>query len=115
VAGWVISAIPGLMIGSSGVNIMLKMPFVIEGLVKYGYTESSLMGMGWAAFSSAVLFLIPRTAMVGAILLTGYLGGATATHVAGGGAVAFRGGFWGVGLGGSGDAGYSSAVSGGVE
>jgi len=81
VAGWVISAIPGLMIGSSGVNMLLKMPFVIEGLVKFGYPESSLMGMGLAAFLSAVLFLIPRTAMVGAILLTGYLGGATATHV----------------------------------
>ena len=81
VAGWVVSAIPGLMIGSSGVNLMLKASFVMEGLVKYAYPESAIVGMGFAAFLSAVLFMIPRTAMVGAILLTGYLGGATATHV----------------------------------
>ena len=81
VAGWVVSAIPGLMIGSGGINTMLKLPFVMEGLLKYGYPESAVVGMGLAAFLSAVLYLIPRTAMVGAILLTGYLGGATATHV----------------------------------
>ena len=81
VAGWVVSAIPGLMLGSGGINTMLKMPFVMDGLLKYGYPESAVVGMGLAAFLSAVLFLIPRTAMVGAILLTGYLGGATATHV----------------------------------
>ena len=68
------------MLGSGGINTMLKLPFVMDGLVQYGYPESAVVGMGLAALLSAVLFLIPRTAMVRAILLTGYRG-ATATHV----------------------------------
>jgi hypothetical protein len=52
-----------------------------EGFAKFGYPESSMSAIGAAALAASVLYLIPRTRIWGAILLTGYLGGAVATHV----------------------------------
>lgn len=54
---------------------------VIEGSVKLGYSESVIIPLGTVLIACTVLYLIPRTAVLGAILLTGYLGGAVATHV----------------------------------
>jgi hypothetical protein len=52
-----------------------------------GYPESVILGLGIVLTASTLLYAIPRTAVLGAILLTGYLGGAVATHVrVGGGA-----------------------------
>jgi hypothetical protein len=49
--------------------------------VQYGYPESAMTLIGLACLVSTILYLIPRTAVLGAVLLTGYLGGAVATHV----------------------------------
>ena len=46
-----------------------------------GYTEAVILPLGILLLACTILYLIPRTAMLGAILLTGYLGGAVATHV----------------------------------
>ena len=54
---------------------------VVEGTVQLGYPESVLLGLGIVLLACTVLYVIPRTAILGAILLTGYLGGAVATHV----------------------------------
>jgi hypothetical protein len=54
---------------------------VVEGTIKAGYPESTLVPLGWVLLVSTVLYLIPRTCVLGAVLLTGYLGGAVATHV----------------------------------
>jgi hypothetical protein len=54
---------------------------VEEGMAKYGYPASSVMPLQIVAFVCVVLYAIPQTAVLGAILLTGYLGGAVATHV----------------------------------
>ena len=54
---------------------------VVEATVKLGYPESTIIGMGIVLLVCTVLYLISRTAILGAILLTGYLGGAVATHV----------------------------------
>ncbi len=61
--------------------MFIQHPQVLEGTVKYGYTPMSLHFVGAALLVSVALYLIPRTAILGAILLTGYLGGAVATHV----------------------------------
>jgi hypothetical protein len=53
----------------------------IEGLTKFGYSASLAMPVGLALLASTILMLIPRTAALGCILVTGYLGGATATQV----------------------------------
>jgi hypothetical protein len=80
-AGRVISALPALLLLFSGVMMMMKSPSFVEGLTRVGFPTSVVAGIGITAFACAVLYVIPRTAVLGAILLTGYLGGATATHV----------------------------------
>lgn len=54
---------------------------VVEGTVQLGYPESTIVGIGLVLLACIVIHLIPRTAVLGAILLTGFLGGAVATHV----------------------------------
>ena len=60
---------------------LFKPPFVVEATIRLGYPESIIVGIGVALLVSTVLYVIPRTSIFGAILLTGYLGGAVATNV----------------------------------
>ncbi len=53
----------------------------VEGTVKLGYADSVLVPLGITLLISTLLYAIPRTSVLGAILLTGYLGGAVATNV----------------------------------
>jgi hypothetical protein len=80
-AGRILSALPALFLLSSGVNMSMKASFVMEGTTHLGYPESVVLGIGIVEFVCALLYIIPRTSILGAILLTGYLGGATASHV----------------------------------
>lgn len=54
---------------------------VVEATVRLGYPESVIVPLGFVLLVCTVLYLIPLTSVLGAILLTGYLGGAVATHV----------------------------------
>jgi hypothetical protein len=81
---WVGYAITGLVLLFlifDSIGKLLKVAPVIEGSTKLGYPESSIVGIGVVLLLCTVLFAIPRTSVLGAILLTGYLGGAVATHV----------------------------------
>ena len=60
---------------------LFKPPFVIEATARLGYPESTIVGIGVTLLVCTVLYVIPRTAVLGAILLTGYLGGAVASNV----------------------------------
>jgi DoxX-like family len=80
-AGYSISALPVLMLLFSGVMKLVKPASVVEGFVRLGYPESLALGIGIVELACAALYVIPRTSVLGAILLTGYLGGATATHL----------------------------------
>ncbi len=60
---------------------LIKPPFVVEATVQLGYPESTIVGIGVALLACTLLYLIPRTSILGAVLLTGYLGGAVATNV----------------------------------
>src|SRR4051812_9658195 len=81
-AGRVISAIPILMMGGIGLVMMITSPDKVrEGMTKYGYPASVGRPLLIVEIVCVVLYLIPQTAVLGAILLTGYLGGAVATHV----------------------------------
>lgn len=60
---------------------LMKPAFVVDATVQLGYRESLIIPLGIVLLVSTVLYLVPRTAVLGAILLTGYLGGAVATHV----------------------------------
>jgi len=80
-AGRIISALPALFLLLDGIMKLVKPAPVVEATVRLGYPESVILGLGIVLLACTVLYLIPRTAILGAILLTGYLGGAVATHV----------------------------------
>jgi hypothetical protein len=80
-AGRVISALPALFLLMDGVMKLIKPDFVVQATVQLGYPESVILGLGVVLLVCTVLYLIPGTSVLGAILLTGYLGGAVATQV----------------------------------
>jgi DoxX-like family len=80
-AGRIISGLPALFLLIDGIMKLVKPAIVVETTVKLGYPESVISGIGIVLLACTILYLIPRTAVLGAILLTGHLGGAVATHV----------------------------------
>src|SRR3982751_152234 len=80
-AGWVLSGLVALFLLSDGVMKLFKPAFVVEGTTVLGYAESLIVPLGIVLIVCTVLYLVPITNILGALLLTGYLGGAVATHV----------------------------------
>jgi hypothetical protein len=80
-AGRSISALVVVFMIFDGVTKVMKVQQVIEATVRIGFPESTIVGIGAVLLAGTALYVIPRTAVLGAILLTGYLGGATATMV----------------------------------
>ena len=66
---------------------LFKPAVVVDATRELGYSESVIIPLGIVLTACTILYLIPRTAVLGAVLLTGYLGGAVATHVRVGGPV----------------------------
>jgi hypothetical protein len=81
ITGWIVSILPALMLLMSGVMNLMKPDFVVKGSADLGWDESLIRGIGITALACAAIYLIPQTAVLGAILMTGYFGGAVATHV----------------------------------
>ena len=79
--GRIMSWLPALFLLVDGVMKLFKPAVVVEATVKLGYPENTILPLGIVLTVCTILYLIPRTAVLGAILLTGYLGGAVATHV----------------------------------
>lgn len=80
-AGRVLSGLLVLFLIFDGVGKAIKLPQVVEATVRLGFPESTIVGIGTVLLVSTALYMIPQTSVLGAILLTGYLGGATATNV----------------------------------
>ena len=78
---YVMSAVPVFMLLMSAFMKLTKNPQVMEGMPKMGYPAWQAVPIGAVELVCTVLYVIPQTSVLGAILLTGYLGGATATHV----------------------------------
>jgi hypothetical protein len=81
IGGWIPSMLVSAMLVMSASMKLTRSPVAVEGMQKMGYPENSLVPIGVAEAGSAVLYLIPQTAVLGAVLVTGYLGGATDVHV----------------------------------
>ena len=79
--GWIMTLLPALMFLFSGVMKLMKPPAVVEGFTHLGIPERLVLGLGILEISCTIIYLIPRTAVLGAILLTGYLGGAILAHL----------------------------------
>ena len=80
-AGRIMSALPVLLLLYSAVMKLLKPPAVVEGFAHLGLPESLARTLAILEIACTIVYLIPQTAVLGAILLTGYLGGAIAIHV----------------------------------
>jgi hypothetical protein len=80
-AGYIMSALPVLLLLFSGFMKLMNPPSVVEGFAHLGYDGNIALWLGLVELLSTVLYLISRTSVLGAILLTGYLGGATASHL----------------------------------
>ncbi len=80
--GRVLSAIPVLLMGGLGLYALLIKPEMTAGMHdQYGYPTNSIKPVLIAEITCTILYAIPQTSVLGAVLLTGYLGGAVATHV----------------------------------
>jgi hypothetical protein len=79
--GRILSALPALFLLMDGVMKVMKPDFVVKATVEMGYPENVIFGLGIVVLICVILYAIPKTTILGAILLTGYLGGAVATHV----------------------------------
>ena len=79
--GWVLSILPVLMLLMSATMKFLQPPEAVEGFEHLGYPLSVSIPLGVVELGCAIVYFIPQTSVLGAILLTGYLGGATASHV----------------------------------
>ena len=80
-AGRIIKWLPILFLLFDASMKLIKAVPVVEGTVKLGYQESTIVPLGIVLLVCTVLYAIPQTSVLGAMLLTGYLGGAVATHV----------------------------------
>ncbi len=80
-AGRIISVVPTLFLLMDGGMKLAKAKVVVDTTVQLGYSESVIFPLGLVLLFCTCLYAIPRTSVLGAILLTGYLGGAVATHV----------------------------------
>lgn len=79
--GWVLTALPAPLLLFSAVMKFMQPKDVVEGFEHLGWPLRLALPLGIVELTCTILFLIPRTATVGAILITGYMGGAIATHV----------------------------------
>jgi hypothetical protein len=79
--GRILSALVVLFLLFDGGAKVMKAAPVLEASAKLGLPESTIPGIGITLIACTVVYVIPPTSVLGAILLTGYLGGATATHV----------------------------------
>lgn len=79
--GWIITGLVGLFLLFDAIVKLIMVNEVIEASVRLGYPENTMFGIGLVLLISTILYLIPKSAVLGAILLTAYLGGAVTTHV----------------------------------
>src|SRR5690242_13863305 len=79
--GRVISGLVVAMLTMSGVMKFTGSKELVEGMAHLGWPDKLAIAIGTAELVSTLLYAIPQTSVLGAILLTGYMGGAIATHV----------------------------------
>ena len=80
-SGRVLSGLMALMFVFDGLGHLMKPAPVVEAFARLGYPLSTSVGIGVLLLVCTAIYVTPRTSILGAILLTGYLGGAVATHL----------------------------------
>jgi len=81
-AGWVLSGLVIAFLLMDAAMKLMALPVVLEAGAPLGFPGADMArGLGAVLLVCTVLYMVPQTAVLGAILLTGYLGGAVATHM----------------------------------
>jgi hypothetical protein len=80
-AGRILSGLAVAFMLFDAIIKLLRHPAAVQGTIELGYPESVVFGLGIVLLVCVVVYLVPRTAVLGAVLFTGYFGGAIATHV----------------------------------
>jgi hypothetical protein len=80
-AGWIVSTLAVLFLSFDTIIKVLNLAPAVEATTQLGYPASLVIGIGLIELACLAVYIFPRTAVLGAILLTGYLGGAIATQV----------------------------------
>ncbi|GIW77778.1 MAG: membrane protein [Phycisphaerae bacterium] len=81
IVGWVLTLVPASLLFVAGVMNIIRPDSIVEQTIKMGYSASVMLPLGIVTVGCVILYLIPRTTCLGAILVTGYLGGAVDVHV----------------------------------
>ncbi len=79
--GYVLTVLPALLLIASAIGKLMKPESVIQGFAHFGLPENLIIKLGILELACAIIYLIPRTSVLGAILVTGYFGGATVTNL----------------------------------
>ena len=79
--GRVMSGLASLFLLVDGIMKLWKPAVVVRATLQLGYAESAILGIGATLLACTLLYVMPRTSTLGAILLTAYLGGAVASNV----------------------------------
>jgi hypothetical protein len=79
--GRILSALAVLFLLWDGAIKLMVLTPVVEAFGRLGYSVSLAVGIGILELTCLAVYVIPRTSLLGAVLLTGFLGGAVATHV----------------------------------
>ena len=83
ITGWVLTVVPALMLLAGAAMMLSHNEGAMKDFRKRGFSDQSATYIGITAAACAILYLLPPSAVLGAILVTGYLGGAVVTHVLG--------------------------------
>ncbi|MFY0758293.1 DoxX family protein [Metabacillus dongyingensis] len=78
---WVMSGLVILFMLFDSIMKFVKPAQVVEGTLSLGFEEHHIFIIGLLGLLSTILYLVPRTSLLGAVLLTGYFGGVIATHL----------------------------------
>ncbi|WP_130734029.1 DoxX family protein [Flavobacterium sp. J27] len=81
IIGWILSGLVGLMLIASAIDKIIGSQHALEMGVSFGLSKNTYAILGIIEVISVILFLYPRTAILGLLLLSSYLGGAIATHL----------------------------------
>ncbi|MEO7423836.1 MAG: DoxX family protein [Fibrobacteria bacterium] len=79
--GRILSGLGVAFLTMDAVVKVLQLPVAVENTVRLGYPSGVVLGLGLIQLALLALYLVPRTSVLGTVLLTGYLDGAVATHV----------------------------------
>ena len=80
-AGWVLGGVMAAALASGAAMALARVPEAVQGTVQLGFAPHHMPVLAVIELACLALYLVPRTAVLGAVLLTGYFGGAVATHL----------------------------------